>query len=254
MKEKYNMKSICTGLVVTLIGVLLIPVDLFLCKTPQNLWISIGCSLIASGLVILLTALVVERVKYNPIDEWKITRIYATRAEKNTDSDPELDKARYCVDAVAFGLKSFRSKQTKRVEGCLRRGVNIRILTMAPDSPWVKQREIEEKETEGQIQHTINDLVKWADDLNAQNTKGKIVVKGYNTMTLDFYWRVDNKLFVGPYWYGISSQQTITYSYAEGGKGFQVYSDYFDQLWNDDELCKPLTSITEIRATKRKPR
>lgn len=252
MDEKYNWKSITTGLLVTLAGIILVLIDIFWMKTTQNLWISIGCSLIASGLVILLTALVVERVKDNPVDEWKITRIYATRAEKNADSDPELDKARYCVDAVAFGLKSFRSKQTKRVEACLRRGVNIRILTMNPDSPWVKQREIEEKETEGQIQHTINDLVKWADDLNAKNTKGKIVVKGYNTMTLDFYWRVDNKLFVGPYWYGISSQQTITYGYAEGGKGFQVYSDYFEELWNNSELCKPLTSIAELKPPKRK--
>ena len=149
MKEKYNWKSIAAGLVCSLIGILLIPLDIFILKTPQNLWISIGCSLIASGVVILLTALFVERININPLEEWKISKIYATRAEKNADSDSELDKAKYQIDAVAFGLKSFRTKQHKKVETCLKNGVNFRILTMSPNSPFVSAREKEENEIDG---------------------------------------------------------------------------------------------------------
>ena len=64
-------------------------------------------------------------------------------------------------------------------------------------------------------------------------------------MTLDFYWRVDDELYIGPYWYGISSQQTITYKFSEGGKGFNQYTSYFDDLWNDNELTKVLTKIDD---------
>lgn len=252
MKEQYNWRSICAGLIITIAGILCILVDIFGVKTPQNLWISIGCSLIASGLVIFLNALLVERIPPNPLQEWKIEKIYTTRAEKNLESDPELEHAKYCVDAIAFGLKSFRSKQNKRVESCLKRGVNFRILTMHPESEWVKQREIEENETEGQIKHTIQDLIEWANNWNNKNYKGKIVVFGYKAMTLDFYWRVDDELYVGPYWYGVPSQQTITYKFCSDGKGFLQYTDYFETLWNNTELCSPLTQITDFKARKKK--
>ena len=64
-------------------------------------------------------------------------------------------------------------------------------------------------------------------------------------MTLDFYWRADNDVYVGPYWYGLGSQRTISYKF-EDGKGFEMYSDYFDKLWNNSELLTALTQKTKI--------
>ena len=185
-------------------------------------------------------------IKYSPLDEWKIEKIYSTRAEKNADSDPELTKAKYQIDAVAFGLKSFRTKQEKKVEACLRKGVNFRIITMNPNSEYISAREKEENETEGQIKKTIEDLVSWANRFNSKGLKGKIIVKGYNCMTMDFYWRVDDELYVGPYQYGISSQQTITYKFISGGKGFTQYTEYFEQLWDNVALMFPLTQEQKI--------
>jgi len=244
--EKYNLKSIIAALIVLICGILMILLDLFYVKTTMNLWISIGCSLIASAMVILLNDLFVEKINVSPLDEWKISKIYATRAEKNADSDPELEKAKYQIDAVAFGLKSFRTEQSRKVEACLRKGVNFRIITMNPMSSFVAEREKEENETEDQIKNTINQLIIWANELNKKNYKGKIIVRGYSCMTLDFYWRVDDELYVGPYWYGVDSQQTITYKFTEGGKGFSRYTDYFEKLWENQKLIVPLTEITEF--------
>lgn len=249
MKETYNWKSLFAALGVIIVGIVLCLVSTRTTEPWNTVWLSIGCSLIASGLVILMHDFFVERKTVSELDDWKLTKIYSTRAEKNADSDPQLDKAQYVVEATAFGLKSFRSKQTKRVEGCLRRGVNFRFITMNPDSKFVRQREIEENETEGQIKHTIEELVKWADELNAKGYKGRILIKGYDTMTLDFYWRVDDEVYVGPYWYNVSSQQTITYKFERDGKGFTTYTEYFDNLWDNDTLCKFLTKET---APKRK--
>ena len=251
MKEKYNMKSIVAGLGILILGILTIVADLGKFHLTSSWGLSIGSSLIASAIVILFTAVFVEKRVFSPLDEWKIDRIFATRSEKNSESDKELEKAKYQIDIVAFGLGSFRSSHDKHVESCLRRGVNFRIVTMDPNSPYALQRAIEENEAEDQIKVSIERLIEWANKKNQLNCKGKIVVKGYSSMTLDYYWRVDNVICVGPYWYGVDSQQTITYKFIEGGKGFAQYEDYFEQLWENDSLCKVLTDEKELPKRKR---
>lgn len=246
MREKYNLKSIVAGLVATLVGVVCILADLFWWKTEQNLWISIGCSLIASGLVIVLTAVFVERLPFNPLEEWRIKLITSTRAEMNKDCEIEFDRVKHQIDIVAFGLSTFRTAQTERqILAHLKKGVNFRILTMDPNSDFVIERE--HAEEKANIKNSIEKLIEWADNLNAKGSRGKIIVKGYNTMTLDFYWRTDNVLYVGPYWYGYDSQLTVTYKFIKGGKGFRLYTEYFDRLWNNKSLSKPLTKAYDIR-------
>lgn len=106
---------------------------------------------------------------------------------------------------------------------------------MNPESAFVSEREKEENESQGQIKNTITQLIEWAEKLNKKGKNGTIEIKGYNCMTLDFYWRVDNEVYIGPYWQGISSQQTITYKFEEGGLGFQQYTEYFENLWNNPD-------------------
>ncbi len=242
---KINLKSIIVALLITVVGIVLVLIN-------NNACISIGCSLIASAVLSILTALIVDVKKVDPLDEWNISKIYSTRSEKNADSDPNLDKARYCVDAVAFGLSSFRSKYSKKVEQALRKGVNFRIITMDSESDFIHAREEEEGAIEGNIQKSINDLVKWANELNEKSSKGKIIIKAYKCMTLDFYWRVDDTLYIGPYWYGYKSSDTITYCFKEGGKAFTQYSDYFDSLWENNEIMRTLTSETKVKTRKKK--
>ena len=90
METKF-WKSIVTALAVIIGGIVLCLIDLFLANTYSKIWISVGCSLIASGLVILLTTLLVDRKKENPLDEWKIDKIFSTRMEKNIESDRKVE-------------------------------------------------------------------------------------------------------------------------------------------------------------------
>lgn len=238
---KINLKTIVVALLITIAGIIL-------ALMKENACVSIGCSLIASAVLSILTALIVDREKVNPLDEWGMDKIYATRAEKNADSDPNLDKAKYCVDGIAFGLTSFRTKYSKKVTACLRKGVNFRLLVMNPESEFIKARE---KEEDSDIKHSIESLVKWAND-NNKSYKGKIIVKGYNSMTLDIYWRVDDDLYIGPYWYGYKSGDTITYKFNSKGKAFQLYTDYFESLWENTELTEILTDVREVPVTRKR--
>lgn len=62
MKEKYNLRSIIVGLLTIIVGIIFILLDIFKLKTEKAIWISIGCSLLASGIVIVANALLVEEI------------------------------------------------------------------------------------------------------------------------------------------------------------------------------------------------
>ena len=245
-KEGINQTSIIIGFAMLCLGTLLAFLDSYKFKTPQNLLVSIGCSLIASAIIIIANAIFLERKIINPLDKWGIKAIYNIRADINPEISrklPHLDKQ---LDIVAFGLKSLRDTQDDAIDELLHKGVNIRILTMHPESPYVTQREIEEKEAEGQIKSTIEKLIKWAEEKNHDpKHRGHIEIKVYHCITLDFYWRMDKDLYVGPYWYNRGSQQTITYQFTKGQDGFKTYSNYFDKLWSD-------SSMTTLVSKKRK--
>lgn len=239
---EYNWKKIVVILIVVLMGFFFAVGDSYWFQSSNGVWLSIGCSLIASAVVALLNVLLVDVKVDTELDKWGIDKIYNTRAEKNKDSDPKLNQLKYQLDGIAFGLKTFRASHSEEIENALKRGVNIRLITMAPESPFVPQREREENEAPGQIKNTILQLIDWAKILNSKGYSGKILIKGYNCMTLNFYWRMDGEIFFGPYWIGRSSQQTITYHLKENGKCFNVYAKYFEELWNNTAIMTNLVS------------
>lgn len=236
-KGKINYKSVTAGLVLIIIGILMIVLEYNVFRTQRSVLISIGCSLLASGLVVLLQAVFVDIRHFDYAEEWGLTKIYKARSEKNEDSDPKLIKVKEHLDIIAFGLKNFRENHGKDVEKIVRNGVQVRILTMNPeDNLFLIQREKEENETDGAIKKSIEDLIEWAKKINKKNktADGGIIVRGYKCMTLDFYWRADNDLYIGPYWYGRGSQSTVTYKFEKGKRGFDLYTEYFEQLWQDE--------------------
>ena len=174
-------------------------------------------------------------------ENWGLVKVFESRAEKNKESDPILEKHNIKqLDGIAFGLTSFRSKRENDLLKCLKNGMQMRLLVMDPDGELISRREREENSIDGSMKYAINQLVEWGDKLNKQSGSGKIRIKAYRCMTLDFYWRMDDVLYVGPYLYGIVSQQTLTYKYKNGGKGFTFYTDYFEQLWENEDLCYEL--------------
>lgn len=172
------------------------------------------------------------------LSHWKLSKIFNTRAEKNAESDPLLEKHNIKqLDGIAFGLRSFRNRRKNDMQKNLDNGMSARLLVMNPYGEYISQREKEENVENGSMSKSIIQLVQWADELNSHSLNGKIEIKYYDCMTLDFYWRMDDVIYVGPYMLDIDSQQTITFKYLEGGKGFKTYSEYFEDLWNNETFC-----------------
>jgi len=143
------------------------------------------------------------------------------------------------LDIIAFGLKSFRDFRTSEVMEKITAGMKMRILSINPFSLFLKQREIDEGVAEGSIRDTIINLISWAEEIEkVTGRRGAIKIRLYDSLPLDFYWKQDANLFVGPYLHGIGSQQTITLLFRSDSMIGLFYTEYFNSLWTNKRFCK----------------
>lgn len=207
----------------------------------QSILISVGTSIFASGIISFLLVRYVHSYQdslRNIIDEWGVRRI-DIRADINSDINGKLESMDTGMDIVAFGMKNFLSAKGDLLIQKINKGCRIRILTINPDSQYVRQREIEELESEGQIKNSIECMIEWAESIKDNlDNKNLISVKIYDGLPQDMYQKVDEFVYVGPFQYRKPSQQTIAYSYVPKSKGSEYYISYFNKLWSDDSYSR----------------
>lgn len=243
--------------IIALIGIFTVLSILFL--KPESEWknilISVGCSLLASSIVSFLSSkyiVHISKVK-EIIHQWGLEGIYETRQKMNISCDNALEYLENELDIIAWGLKSFRDSKDKKIKEKVQKGLKIRILTMNPYSEFVTQREKDEKEVSGQIKKTIIELKKWIDELKEiSHNPEEIAIRFYNKLPQDFYFRADDHIYIGPYLYGISSQQTISYEFKGNSRGFIYHKDYFEKLWNDSEFCNQEINLKQNKLLETK--
>lgn len=242
MKTKYliiNSFLILFGIVVLLVGVVL-----SLNSENSNdilalILINLGTATVAGGIAAIINTLLITDQEKGTSDifDWKITNIYWNRSEMNTTCDYELENCKQSLDFVAFGLKSFRSAVGDVVEKKLEQGIQVRILTIDPHSIFLAQKEAEEDSQEGALAREIEGLIQWVHTLKVNNPTHKIEIKQYDGLPQFSYQRIDGSIFVGPNLFGKISQKCITYKYEKGGKGFDYFSKYYDEIWNNNKYA-----------------
>lgn len=223
--------------IVCVLGSLLVPQENNDFKT---IVLSVGCSLIATSIVSLLTSKYLIRIRKTKdlINTWGLKAIYKTRQRMNASADESFENLENNLDIIAWGLKNFRDGKGDKVLQKVKKGLKIRIIAPHSESKIVIKRAEEEQEVPEQIKNTIIKLEKWVQDLkgSAKNPED-IQLRFYHHLPQEFYFRQDNNIFIGPYRYGMSSQQTISYEFKSPGEGFDDYKDYFEKLWNDSDFC-----------------
>lgn len=221
----------------TLVEIIIFLLGTLMAATNIPVIKDIGCSLIASAIVVFMTEVLIGRDEDASVSSWGLTHVYKTRGEMNKNCDAYMAKAK-AVDVIAFGLKSWRDSQQGQIENLLKNGGRIRILTMDPKCETLKARERDEKAVEGEIAHQIENLIAWAKAENQKGYKGRIEVRCHDHLPSDFMFLMNNRLFTGPYEYGKGSQQTISFEYDSSGDAYKYYKDYFERLWDDQTFCK----------------
>lgn len=205
----------------------------------KTVLLSVGCSLLAAAVVTYLSSrYLARRSRIREImDHWGLEAIYETRQKMNASSDLVWPKAERQLDAMGWGFRSFRDAKGNALEEKIVAGMKVRFLVPAPDSETVRRREEEEQVSPGSIAREIEQLGKWVDSLN-KHEPGSAKIRYYTGHPQEFYFRLDDVAFVGPYLYGKTSQQTISYEFRGPSHGFTHYRDYFDRLWDDKDFCK----------------
>lgn len=202
--------------------------------------IGIGCSVVSSVIVtaILLILLPDLSDEKRELDEWGICEIYGERNNVRIDSK---QMPKHMLYFIAFGLSHFRGANVDigKMASKIRAGLNVRIITMDPNSAFLLEQEVIEN-NKG-IKKDIEDLIKWVEAIKKRcqgNVKGYIELKFYDSLPLDFFCRSDGKIYVGPYIPGQPSGETITYCYDADSKGGRYYSEIFEKIWSGDSRVK----------------
>ena len=224
---------------IVLVGIILIIVaKAFFSETTSNMvydvLISIGCSVVATAIITLfLLAVLPDDAEENAdLAAWGLKRIYA---ERRTATFPPNKCPTDKLDYIAFGLRHFRSAKgydTQLVKN-VRHGLHIRILTLHPNSEFVRKQEKFEN-TVG-LKSEIEELTTWVKTLQTKlgkNPRGSIEVKFYDCIPLHFYCRADSQIWVGPYLPGIASNNAVTYEFHVDSIGGKLYNDAFHDYWD----------------------
>lgn len=91
------------------------------------------------------------------------------------------------------------------------------------------------------MKRDIYALYDWVNEQN-QNlpVEDQIEIKFYNSLPSLMYHRVDSNLFISSRLIGAVSKASPTYEYVDTGKEegcFNMYTEYFEKLWNDPNFC-----------------
>lgn len=247
MKSKYRIlekiNATLLNYIIMLVGIVFITISIIIGidNTIGLIFNSIGTSMLASAIVVFISSkyLIKNNEIKKIIEKWGLTDIFKTRAEMNKYTNQDLKENKNKLDIIAFGLKAFRQSKSELIISKVKEGMKIRILTIDPNSKFLKERERVEECSEGEIKNTIEQLNIWVNELkDHQQKENQVVIKYYDSLPLDFYFALDNSVYIGPYIYGKSSQQTISYSFKSNSDAYHYYEQYFEKLWEDTKFCK----------------
>ncbi len=233
-----NVKFIIVPyIIVFLIAVIIAMVALFMFPEGklQTTTLSVGGSMIASALISILVYLYLRNNenKYGVVDEWGISGI-GLRQDMNKTINKHLDKMKIEMCIIALGMKSFLSAKEDILKEKLKNGVNIKILTMDPESEQVAVRESAERVASGAIKRNVTDMLAWVDEIKRrQDIKGNIEVRKYDGEIMDTYQCIDGEVFVGPHEPKKVSQQSITFHFKKGSKGADYFQKNFNRAWTE---------------------
>ncbi|MBV6443154.1 MAG: hypothetical protein EPGJADBJ_04883 [Saprospiraceae bacterium] len=245
LRKLEEINATLLNIVTFWVGAAMVVIGYFVSAYNEKLEIvlvSTGTSIVASTIIVFLSAkYLFKQSKIKEIIEtWGLEGIFRTRAEMNLNCNLHLLEMEKELDIIAFGLRSFRDSQSDLLQKKVKNGLKIRVLTISPNSFFLKQREKDEKEIEGHMKNTIIQLAEWLSWLkqSSPDADNNIQIRYYDTLPLDFYFRQDEYLYIGPYLWGLTSQQTISYEFRANSQGYDYYKSYFENLWNNTNFAK----------------
>lgn len=251
IRKMLENQSKLTNIIIGLIGLILdlIAITLQLSNVLQNIFLSVGCSLIATSIATWLTSfyLINSNEMKEIITNWKLQGIFKTKSEMNTKSNECLDNAKKQIDIIAIGMANFLSCKRNVLEKKATNGVNIRIIS-CDNLSMLTQREKDETiggngNVIGTMRNEVEALTEWVQSV--VNKNGNIAIKYHSTYPGFSYLRIDDNVFFGPNLPLYKSQINFALEFNINGKGGQYFNEYFNSLWDNNNICSQILNFKE---------
>ena len=204
----------------------------------NTILVSVGTSLIAGGIVAVLDLfrnVGREHVCHN-IDnivlKAGIENVYSKR--DLDEYDTLINNAQKSIDVMGYSLRGFyQSYKDIILEKADRNSdFTVRILLVDPTSLSSKWRENNE---DGQVRGTYQkslEVIK-----QGFSNKANIEIKVIDIPLGHMIYRIDDVMYVGPYFYEKNSKSTNTLRLSKEGWLFKEYQSEFDNMWSDGSPC-----------------
>ena len=231
--------------IILLMGAISILLSIIIKNTSiSTILISVGCSILAVVIINFveyqITLPDVNAMKC--LNAWGLTSIYETRQSMNAATNNLIEKADE-IDIAALGCRGLINFQGAVLKMRLKNGLKIRFLVPERNTQFITQKEIDEGATKDDINNNINHLIRWIQNTRQELSLNddQLIIKQYKALPIESIMRIDNKLFTGPFMAQKLSHLTMAYEYKKGGKGYDYYLNYFNEIWNNQTIT---TSIS----------
>ena len=200
---------------------------------PNIILISIGTSLLASGIVMLLEAMR-EYLKESLFSKIKKI-IYEGGLEalfKKRDLDRYdilMEKLSKKLDITGYTLNSFFDSYSDLLSNKAVNfpNLNIRILLVDPQSPFSEVRALIENRSKESFADSVDRIKTFVEKYKC--IEMRLLSAPLSTMIF----RIDDNMFVGPQFHKKTSKSTLTIELNKKGWLFEEYEDEFNRLWED---------------------
>jgi len=230
MKWELRSKSVY----ILICGIILL-LGFVLVLLPGNgmVFISIGTSLIAGGIIsfLILWYQIIQETEQKKFDNILETGLDSVYPKRDLDRYDELiKKLSYCVDITGFSLRGFFESFRDIIIEKLDKGsrIKVRILIVDPDSVFSKEREKIEGHPEGTFRNNI-EAVKACFSKFPENVE----IRKISFQLPCMIFRIDNVAFIGPYLFQKPSKSTVTFEFSKSGWLFEMFEKEFDNLWKN---------------------
>ena len=201
-------------------------------KEQSGIYISIGTSLIAAGIVMILDlwkhfsiAEVLKKTN-NIINEAGLQWVYKKRDIDKYDI--LMKNLSSSLDIAGYSLGAFFDSYSELMKYRVTKGnIKVRILIVDPNSQFSASRAKIEGRNPEQFKDKIETLCRFIKGLRG------VEVKFFSAPLSTMIFRIDNVMFVGPHFYGAQSKATLTQELRKDCWLFDEYQMEFDRMWDD---------------------
>jgi hypothetical protein len=205
-------------------------------STNSNVYVSIGTSLIATGIVVFLDLWkkltikkVTSRIK-NVINDAGVQWISKKRDLDRYDN--LIENLKDSLDICGYSLGGFFDSFSDKIkEKAQRKNVKVRVLFVDPDSYSSAQRANIEGKSVQLFKEKLDAFRRFFDGINS------IEIRKIEIPLSSMIYRIDDVMFIGPHFYKKQSKSTLTIEISKGQWLFSEYQEEFNRIWND---AKPI--------------